>query len=126
MKDLHNPYEVARRKPLTAKQKLKMFLAHQGVCCICGGKIDATRERWIDEHIDPLWRGGSNDLSNRAPAHEKCARRKTAKEATDKAKGERIAEKAMGARTAKTRPMPCGRGSPWKKKMSGEVVPRVR
>jgi 5-methylcytosine-specific restriction protein A len=123
MKDLHNPYEVARRKPLTAKQKLKMFLDARGICCICGQKIDAVKDAW-DEHENPLWRGGSNEMSNRGPAHIKCARQKTSREAKEKAKGERIAEKAMGARTAKFRPMPFGRKSALKKKMNGAVVCR--
>ena len=49
--------------------------AHRGVCCICGNRIIGGR--WVDEHIRPLSLGGSNDLANRAPAHERCAQEKT-------------------------------------------------
>ena len=64
------------RKPLTPSQRLKLFEAHKGVCCVCGAYIKAG-EKWVDEHIIPLGLGGSNDIENRAPAHEKCAADKT-------------------------------------------------
>lgn len=119
---LHDPYFVEPRKPLTSKQRLKLFLERKGVCCICGHKIE-TLKPWIDEHIIPLWLGGTNDWSNRGVAHELCARAKTSIEATERASIRRKAERHFGAYTAK-RPMPCGRKSKWKKKLSGEVVPR--
>lgn len=109
---LHNPYHVTPRKPLTPKQKLKMFIEHGGMCCICGCKINGVHEAW-DEHVDPLWRGGTNDADNRRPAHEKCARVKTSKEAGEKAKGERIAEKHYGAKRASSFRKPPGKFN-WK------------
>lgn len=66
---------TTQRKPLSPKQRLKLFEAHKGMCCIC--KLKITDTGWIDEHIRPLGQGGSNDLSNRAPAHIKCAGAKT-------------------------------------------------
>jgi 5-methylcytosine-specific restriction protein A len=123
MTDLPNPYSVTPRKPLTDKQRLEMFLAHKGKCCICGNQIDGVRERWIDEHELALCFDGSNDLTNRGPAHEACAKTKTAKEATTRAKGRRFSEFHLGAKRSKS-PMPCGRRSKWKKKMNGEVVER--
>jgi len=118
----HDPYRVEPRKPLTAKQRLKLFLEHEGVCCLCHNKIK-TGEPWIDEHVQPLWLEGTNDWTNRAPAHMECARQKTAREAKARAKGRRVAEKHMGARKAK-RPMPGSRASKWKKRMDGTVEPR--
>lgn len=119
---IHDPYAVEPRKPLTSKQKLQMFIRAKGVCCICGGKINGVSEAW-DEHVNPLWLAGDNSAPNRAPAHERCARVKTAKEATDRASIRKKAERHFGAHTSKN-PMPCGRKSKWKKKMNGEVVPR--
>ena len=119
----HNPYYVEPRKPLTDKQLLEMFIRHKGICCVCGGKIDGVREAW-DEHVNPLWLSGDNSAENRAPAHAKCAREKTAKEATDRAKGRSVAEYHFGAKRTKTRPMPCGRRSNKKRKMNGENVDR--
>ena len=122
MIDLPDPYTVATRKRLTDRQRLQMFLAAGGICCICGHKIDGVREAW-DEHETALWADGSNEMWNRAPAHEKCARAKSGKEATARARGRKFAEHHLGAKRS-SRPMPCGKRSRWKKKLSGEVVPR--
>lgn len=119
----HNPYAVEPRRRMTAKQKVEMFVRHGGVCCICGHKINSVHEAW-DEHINPLWLDGDNGADNRAPAHEKCAREKTGREARVRSGVRAVAEKHMGARTAKTRPMPGSKKSPWKKKMDGTVERR--
>lgn len=118
----HNPYSVEQRRPLTPKQRLKLWLERGGICCVCGLKIE-TMKAWIDEHILPLWLGGDNSWENRGVAHVGCAHKKTAKEATERAKGQRIAEKHFGAKKS-ANPMPCGRRSPFKKKFNGQVVPR--
>lgn len=94
---MHDPYYVEPRKPLTAKQRMEMFVRHNGICCICGGRIDGVREKWIDEHRKALWRDGTNDPENRAPAHVRCAQEKTSAEATERSKGRSIAEKHFGA-----------------------------
>lgn len=119
---VHDPYSVEARKPLTPKQKLEMFVAAKGICCICQTKIDNVKDAW-DEHVNPLWLNGDNSAPNRAPAHVKCARKKTASEAALRSKIRNTAEKHFGAK-ASPNPMPCGRKSKWKKKMNGEVVPR--
>lgn len=64
------------RKNLTRTQRLKLFEDHKGICCICKTQIMAG-QKWIDEHIKPLGLGGSNDITNRGPAHIKCASAKT-------------------------------------------------
>lgn len=117
----HDIYAVHPRKPLSAKQKMQMFLDHKGLCCICGEPIDGVSQAW-DEHLSPLWLNGDNSASNRGPAHERCARQKTAKEAGERAKGRSVAEKHFGARV-KSR-MPGNRNSIWKKKLNGETVIR--
>lgn len=119
---MHDPYRVTPRKPLTDKQRLEMFIRHEGRCCICGGKIDGVHEMW-DEHVNPLWLNGDNSAENRAPAHVKCARAKTSDEATERAKGRDVAERHFGAKRSK-RPMPFGRRSGKKKKMDGSIVDR--
>jgi 5-methylcytosine-specific restriction endonuclease McrA len=67
---------TTERKVLTPTQRLKLFEQHRGVCGICGVYIRAG-DRWIAEHLTPLALGGTNDLSNLAPVHEKCAALKT-------------------------------------------------
>ena len=119
----HDPYRVEPRKPLTAKQKLKMFIAHGGICCLCNLKINGVHEAW-DEHINPLWLNGDNGASNRAPAHVKCAQLKTAGEAKSRAKTRSKAEKHFGAKARKSRPMMGTKASGWRKPMNGKAERR--
>lgn len=88
------------RKPLTPTQRLKMFEAHKGLCVICGGKITGA---FIDEHIRPLALGGSNEPSNRGPAHLDCARDKTQADMAriTKAKAQKKAALGIKAETQK-------------------------
>lgn len=118
----HDPYRVEKRKPLTKKQMLLLLIEHDGRCCICGEKIQVG-QAW-DEHINPLWLDGDNSASNRAPAHEKCARQKSADETSVRAKIRRVAEKHFGPRKAKTRPMPGSKASGLRKRMNGTVERR--
>ena len=115
---MHDPYAVEPRKPLSAKQKAQMFLDAGGICCICGCKIDGVKQAW-DEHINPLWLNGDNSAPNRAPAHEKCARTKSAKETETRSKIRSTAEKHMGAKTIKGRPLLGTKASGWRHRFKG-------
>lgn len=113
------------RKPLTPRQRLAMWERHGGKCCVCGEKIDAVRDGgFVDEHIIPLALGGSNEDSNRGPAHKACARDKTSNDLTSIAKAKRVKARHLGIRTTSKSPLPGGRDSKWKRKMDGTVVPR--
>jgi len=92
------------RKPLTPRQRLALFEAHKGLCCICGLPIDYAKG-FVDEHIRPLGLAGSNDLDNRGPAHIHCAAVKTEGDLAAIAKAKRVKAKAIGARPAPKRPM---------------------
>ena len=70
---------TTKRKPLTKLQRAKVFAAHNGICVICSLPVD-PRKPWIDEHIRALGLNGTNDLSNRGPAHFHCAGVKTKSE----------------------------------------------
>lgn len=94
---IHDPYVVEPRKPLSPKQKLRMFIEQSGICCICGHKINGVKEAW-DEHVNPLWLNGDNSAPNRSPAHNKCARAKSGAETTQRAKIRSTAEKHFGAK----------------------------
>lgn len=68
---------MTTRKPLSTKARLKVFTDNGGICCICGGKIDGVREKWIAEHITPLGLLGEDGGDNLKPAHKLCADSKT-------------------------------------------------
>lgn len=99
------------RKPLTKKQRLAMFEAHKGLCCLCGLKITTTK--WTDEHIRPLAQGGSNDMANRGPAHNECAAAKTNGPQGDNANSARAKRKKEAAVIGKTRKSPPIKSAPF-------------
>ena len=117
-----DPYGVGKRIRLSDKKRLKLFLERNGVCCLCHERIEVG-QKWIVEHIQPLWLNGTNDWENLAPSHENCAKSKTQREAKERAKGRRIAEKHYGARQPRS-VMPGSRASPWKRKIGGGVERR--
>lgn len=115
---------MTKRKPLSRLARTRIFDAHKGTCCICYLKINAALgDKFIIEHIKPLWAGGADDESNMGPAHEDCARDKTSKEAPVKAKSDRVRANYLGIPKS-GRPMPGSRASGWKKRMDGTVVRR--
>lgn len=93
---------ATKRKPLSTKQRLALFEAHGGICVLCKTKI--VDPKWIDEHIIPLNLGGSNDLSNRGPAHKTCADAKTHGKTGDIAKGAKAKRQKIAAVIGKTAP----------------------
>ena len=114
------------RRPLTRKQVAELFLAQDGKCPLCKQKLQTKGHvpvDFIDEHLTPLWRGGSNELPNRGLVCKPCAKVKTSEETSSRAKGYRVRDKHIGAVQTKS-PMPFGRGSKWKKKIDGTVVER--
>ncbi len=69
------PEPTTKRKPLTPLQRAEMFARHKGICVIC--KLPIIGRKWRDEHIRALGLNGTNDMSNRGPAHITCAEVKT-------------------------------------------------
>ena len=124
-KRMTTPFHSTKRKGLSRMKRAKLFALHDGVCVLCKSKIDGVRERWIDEHIIPLSRGGSNEMDNRGPAHEKCAIEKTKFDKAGLAKDRRIYAKNIGAVRSK-QPMAGSRASGWKRKMNGTWERRDR
>lgn len=99
-----------RRKPLTRKEFVGLFLRQDGKCPECGQKLSAKGGQEVeirDEHVNPLWRLGGNELENRELWCKPCTKPKDAKEATDRAKGERVRDNFIGAPKMKK-----GRGFP--------------
>jgi hypothetical protein len=79
------------RKPLTRAQLAELVLSQMGKCASCGERLDfAVKGKVVDEHIQPLFSGGSNETSNRELRCKPCATVKTSAEAPDRAKVRRI------------------------------------
>jgi len=110
------------RKRRTKSQRIRTFDNARGICCICKLPIDPVRDRWIEEHVKPLWLSGADDDTNIKPAHQNCAIQKTIGEATVRAKTDRVRARHLGIR--KPSKWAYGKNSRLKKKVSGEVVER--
>jgi hypothetical protein len=65
--------------------------------------------------------GGADDLSNMGPAHALCAGEKTRADHANAAKAKRQKVRHIGAGFTSRRPH-FGRTSPFKRKLTGEVV----
>ena len=113
------------RKPISTAKRVDLFKRKHGVCHLCSGKVQAG-EAWDVSHVIPLELGGADDDSNWDVAHRKCHRSHTANvDQPAIAKAKRREARHLGAFRPK-QPMPCGRGSPFKKTMDGQVIRRDR
>lgn len=132
---VHDPFRVEPRRRSTDRQKLEMIKAQSGKCIICGLPMGGANKAFdsfdiddlkalglIDEHIEPLWRQGTNEASNRGMAHDDCATVKTSAEATLRAKSRSVACKHLGVtRSSGTfRKVPAGFKRDWRR--GGRVV----
>lgn len=108
------------RKHFSPRQRLAIWEAHKGVCCICGEKIDGTRGRWLVEHVRALGLAGTNDTENLAPAHEQCAKQKTRNDIKRIAKAKRQKAKHLGIRNKSKWPLQ----DKFKKCLDGSVIDR--
>jgi len=111
------------RRKLTPHRRLQVWEKTGGRCVLCHRTIDGVRERWIAEHIRALELGGADDLANMGPAHEACASAKTRDDHRWAAQAKRQKIRHIGAEVSK-RSLPFGKATPWKRKVSGKIVPR--
>lgn len=82
---------MEKRRYLTPSQKDAVILRQKGICaCGCGEPLDLASVHW--DHRLPLWLGGTNDIGNFDALKPRHHIVKTSKEATERAKGDRIIE----------------------------------
>ena len=70
--ELFDPNYVSIRKCFTAQERAAVYNKTEGHCAICGEFVPYTD--FTVEHIIPLAKGGSNDLSNLQCACSVCNR----------------------------------------------------
>ena len=92
----------------------RIFMAHDGVCHICGQKIDGGREAWEVEHIVALEISRDDSDDNLAPAHVGCHKDKTRQDAADIAKCKRQERRTMGIKRTVRSVIPGSKASGWK------------
>jgi 5-methylcytosine-specific restriction enzyme A len=116
-----------KRKKITTKERMEIFLREKGICHLCGQQI-RPGEAWDISHPETgLWAGGSDDRAILKPAHrEKCHRDHTREESRQRATESRVRAKFLGAYKAKGPPIPGSKRSRFKRKVNGEVSERKR
>lgn len=77
------------------KVRQRILERENSTCHICKGRID--KPGWHADHVPPLKDGGENRESRIKPAHAKCHRLLTAKQAVERAPIERKKLKHTGA-----------------------------
>ena len=84
--------------------KLRIWEREGGMCSLTGRKI-MPGEAYDFEHAKPLSMGGEHRESNLRLALREAHRRKTASEATDRAKADRVRAKHLGTWPQSKRPL---------------------
>jgi hypothetical protein len=117
--------EIARRRSLSTRERLHLFLAAQGRCQRCRWAL-TPGTRWEVDHVIPLALGGRDQADNMQILCAPCHGGKTHRiDVPAIAKTARIRARHLGARTSR-RPIPGGRHSRWKKTIDGRVLERRR
>ena len=122
---MRSPWHHDPRIKLTQQKIAKLFLERGSMCGQpdCRRKLGASDD-WIVEHILALENGGSNDWHNLGIT---CLRCKPIKDAADHgaaAKSRQSATRFVVSRSMRQTSFPCGRNSPWKKKLNGQIEER--
>jgi 5-methylcytosine-specific restriction protein A len=116
--------EPLRRRSLSTRERLDLFLSAQGRCQRCGWAL-TPGTRWEVDHVIPLALGGRNAADNMQVLCSPCHGGKTHRHDVPAiAKTARVRARHLGARQTR-RPLPGGRQSRWKKKFDGTVVART-
>jgi hypothetical protein len=112
------------RREFSRKTKRDRFAHCGGKCEDCGAKLRPGHFAY--DHAEPTgWLKGDNSFGNCRVRCQQCHTRKSARESGERAKSNRIRDKAIGAMSRKDPPLPCGRNSPWKRTFYHGVVRRT-
>lgn len=109
--------------PVPPRVRLRVFEKHGGRCTICTRKIQPV-ESWTCEHVKALINGGENAEPNLGVTCKNCLPAKNAADVAEKARVYKVRSKHLGLKPKAKHKIPGSKGTRWKKKISGEVVPR--
>ena len=112
-----------RRRSLSTRERLDLFLAAAGQCQRCGWRL-SPGTRWDVDHVIPLALGGRDEIDNLQVLCVPCHSGKTReRDVPAIAKTARIRARHLGARQTR-RPLPGGRHTRWKRTIDGRVIAR--
>lgn len=105
------------RPTFSTKDRARIFTLYGGICHLCEGRIDATREKFDIDHVTEWFLTRDNSDENLRPAHKACHKTKSAERLTVLAKVKRQEAKHHGFKEKKP-------WSPFRKRMDGRVERR--
>lgn len=100
---------------------VRLFMRQCGKCAVTGARL--VKGRYQADHIKPLKAGGRHAESNLQLITSGAHKAKTKAEAGERAKVNRVSQKAFGLKKT-ARPIPGSKASGWKKSISGKVTRR--
>lgn len=77
-RNARNPYRVHYKSAEFAKNRQHRFERARGRCEMCGTQLQVAE--WQCDHLVPLSKGGTNDITNLRVLCKPCHRRKTAED----------------------------------------------
>ena len=112
---------TTKRGSLSTRRKLAIWEREKGLCMLCNTRL--VPGKFIYEHVKALELGGEDIDSNIRLTCVNCATEKTKADHKNAAAAKRTKASTLGLKKSKT-PLPFGKGSKWKRKLDGTIVPR--
>ncbi|WP_460451750.1 HNH endonuclease [Alsobacter sp. SYSU BS001988] len=112
------------RNRFSTKTRLALLKAFGHRCQGCQIEL-RPGVAWEVDHVVPLSMGGADAVDNLQILCRRCHGDKTRDDVSELARCIRIEASHWGARRPDS-PLPFGRRSPWKRKLTGEIVARPR
>jgi 5-methylcytosine-specific restriction endonuclease McrA len=112
--------------PVPDRVRMRVFIRNGGRCqCGCGIKI-RPGDKWETDHATAVINGGPNRESNLRTLLDGREHhgKKTRKDVAQKATNYRVMKKHFGLKSRRHSSWSCGKDTPFKKKLTGEVVKR--
>jgi 5-methylcytosine-specific restriction protein A len=103
--------------------RLRIWQKFDGRCALCARKL-TPGDKFEFDHVQALINGGEHRESNLQLVCQWCHKEKSRADVAEKAKVAAVKARHLGLRKRKSRQWPCGKGTPYKRKVTGEVVDR--
>lgn len=110
--------------PVPPRVRLRVFERSGGRCAKCERRVMPGDPPWACDHVVAIINGGANRETNLQMLCDWCHKQKTRSDVALKSDTYATRMAHFGFRRTSKRPMPHGKNSPTKRKVTGEVVPR--
>lgn len=113
-----------KRRSMSKARAAKIFLREGGHCYLCGLTLRVGADSYQIEHPDSLALGGSDDDADLRVVCTPCHKVKTAADAAEKGKRDRIVTAGWTGKAKSKRGFQTNRNGPYRQKMDGTTERR--